>query len=72
MSDTITSTHFRYTVPEKFRYIIKPHKAIGDAARMLLVSQEFRHHPREFEDGVREHVRHYEARKTPPQDEETT
>jgi hypothetical protein len=70
-SDIISSTHFTYSIPERFRYIIKPHKAIGDAARMLLVSQEFRHYPREFEDGVREHVLHYEARKIPPQDEET-
>jgi hypothetical protein len=70
-SGSISSAHFTYPIPEKFRYIIKPHKAIGDAARMLLVSQEFRHHPREFEDGVREHVRYYETRKIPPQDEET-
>jgi len=70
-SDIISSTHFTYPIPEKFRYIIKPHKAIGDAARMLLVSQEFRHHPREFEDGVRNHVRKYEARKIPLLEEET-
>jgi len=70
-ADTITSTHFRYAIPEKYRYIIKPHKAIGDAARMLLVSQEFRLHGRGFEEGVREHLRHYEARKTPLQDFET-
>jgi hypothetical protein len=69
---TISSTHFTYPIPEKFRYILKPHKAIGDAARMLLVSQEFRHHPAEFEAGVREHVRHYDARKIPPQDEATS
>ena len=71
-SGIISSAHFTYPIPEKFRYIIKPHKAIGDANRMLLVSQEFRHHPGEFEAGVREHVRHYELRKIPPQDEETT
>jgi hypothetical protein len=70
-ADSITSIHYRYAIPEKFRYIIKPHKAIGDTARMLLVSQEFKNHPREFEDGVREHLRNYEARKTPPQNEET-
>jgi hypothetical protein len=68
----ITSTHFRYPVPEKFRYIIKPHKAIGDTARMLLVSQEFRNYPQEFEQGVREHLRTYDARKIPPEKEETT
>ncbi|NMB77473.1 MAG: hypothetical protein GYA23_00055 [Methanomicrobiales archaeon] len=70
-SDAITSSHFRYPIPEKFRYIIKPHKAIGDAARMLLVSQEFRQHPEVFEREVREHLRHYEARKTPPEPAES-
>jgi len=69
--DAIASTHFRYPIPEKFRYIIKPHKAIGDAARMLLVSREFHLHPREFEEGVREHLRHYEARKALIRDQET-
>ena len=68
--DTIVSTHFRYTIPEKFRYIIKPHKAIGDAARMLLVSQEFHTHPEMFEREVREHLKNYEARKNPPADTE--
>jgi hypothetical protein len=68
----ISSAHFTYHIPEKFRYIIKPHKAIGDASRMLLVSQEFRHHPEEFEAGVREHVRHYDQRKIPPQEGDTT
>jgi hypothetical protein len=71
-SGRMASAHFTYPIPEKFQYIIKPHKAIGDASRMLLISQEFRHYPGEFETGVRNHVRHYEARKIPPQDEETT
>lgn len=71
-ADVITSMHYRYTIPEKFRYIIRPHKAIGDTARMLLISQEFNNHPREFGEGVREHLRNYEARKTPPQNGETT
>jgi len=70
-ADAISSLHYRYVVPEKYRYIIKPHKAIGDTARMLLVSREFKDHPREFEERVREHLRHYEARKAPPQSEET-
>lgn len=70
-ADSIHSTHFQYSIPEKFRYIIKPHKAIGDAARMLLVSQEFLFQPEYFENGVREHLRHYEAQRAPPPDEET-
>ena len=62
---TLSSAHFSYKIPDRFRYIIKPHKAIGDAARMLLVAQEFHHHPREFEAGVKEHIRNYDAQKTP-------
>lgn len=65
---SISSAHFQYAIPDRYRYIIKPHKAIGDAARMLLVAQEFRQYPGEFERGVREHMQHYEARKTPPPD----
>lgn len=63
----ISSAHFSYTVPEKYRYIIKPHKALGDAARMLLVSQEFAAHRQDLEDRVREHVNTYEARKIAPE-----
>ena len=65
---TISSAHLSYTIPQRFRYIIKPHKAIGDAARMLLVSQEFRYHPEDFEMAVREHLRNYDARKIPAQE----
>jgi hypothetical protein len=65
---TISSTHLTYRIPERYRYIIKPHKAIGDAARMLLVSQEFLYHTEAFEAGIRAHVRDYDARKIPAQD----
>ena len=67
--DTIASTHFTYRIPGKFRYIIRPHKAIGDAARMLLVCREFRGYPDDFGDRIREHVRHYDSRKTPPKED---
>lgn len=69
--DSITSSHFRYIIPEKFRYLIKPHKAIGDATRMLLVSRELHDHPHDFETGIKEHLRHYEAGKTTPHTGET-
>lgn len=68
---TLSSTHFSYKIPDRFRYIIKPHKAIGDAARMLLVAQEFCHYPREFEAGVTDHMREYEAQKNPGEDRQT-
>lgn len=62
---TISSAHITYAIPQRFRYIIKPHKAIGDAARMLLVSMEFLRYPGEFETGIRDHIRSYDARKNP-------
>ncbi|PKG33490.1 hypothetical protein [Methanoregula sp.] len=68
---TLSSQHFSYRIPEKFRYIIKPHKAIGDAARMLLVAQEFRHHPDAFEAGVNNHIQDYEAQKNHGDDLQT-
>ncbi len=68
---TLSSRHFSYRIPEKFRYIIKPHKAVGDAARMLLVAQEFRHFPDDFEAGVKDHLREYEAQKNHGDDPQT-
>jgi hypothetical protein len=60
---SIGSAHFLYTVPEKFRYLIKPHKAIGDAARMFLVDQEFHQYPEKFREGLTGHINEYERRK---------
>lgn len=33
----------RYPVPEKYRYLVKPHRAIGDACRIFTIYQEFQH-----------------------------
>ena len=60
---TITSAHFSYTLPEKFRYLIKPHKAIGDAARMFLVDLEFHQYPEKFKEQLMVHIDEYERRK---------
>lgn len=60
---TISSTHFSYTLPEKFRYLIKPHKAIGDAARMFLVDLEFQRYPEKFKETLTGHLEEYERRK---------
>jgi hypothetical protein len=60
---TITSAHFSYTLPEKFRYLIKPHKAIGDAARMFLVDLEFHQYPEKFKEQLTGHIDEYERRK---------
>lgn len=37
----IWSSNLRYSVPEKFRYLIKPHKSLGDAVRIMLLYQEY-------------------------------
>lgn len=59
----VSSTHFSYTLPEKFRYLIKPHKAIGDAARVFLVDLEFHRYPEEFGEQLTGHIKEYERRK---------
>jgi hypothetical protein len=60
---TISSAHFSYTLPEKFRYLIKPHRAIGDAARMFLVDLEFHRCPEKFGKQLTGHLEEYERRK---------
>jgi hypothetical protein len=59
-SSSVRSAHFLYRIPGKFRYLIRPHKAIGDAARMFLVDQEFHHFTRETTQGVKDHRAQYE------------
>lgn len=61
---TISSAHFSYSLPEKFRYLIKPHKAIGDAARMFLGDLEFHRYPEQFGEQLTGHLEEYERRKT--------
>ncbi|MGB9176379.1 MAG: hypothetical protein WCB46_06545 [Methanoregula sp.] len=60
---TVSSDHFTYCLPEKFRYLIKPHKAVGDAARMFLVDLEFHQYPEEFGQHLAGHLKEYERRK---------
>jgi hypothetical protein len=60
---TISSVHFSYTLPEKFRYLIKPHKAIGDAARIFLVDLEFHQYKERFGEHLTGHIEEYERRK---------
>ena len=35
------SKNFRYSLPERYRYLIKPHRAIGDACRIFVIYEEF-------------------------------
>jgi hypothetical protein len=59
----VSSAHFSYVLPEKYCYQIKPHRAIGDAARMFLVDLEFHHYPEKFGDVLTGHINEYERRK---------
>ena len=45
----IKSLNFKYKIPAKYKYIIKPHKAIGDAARIFLVYKELSRNSEEFQ-----------------------
>lgn len=58
-----SSAHFSYSLPEKYYYLIKPHKAIGDAARMFLVDLEFHQYPEKFGERLTGHIEEYERRK---------
>jgi hypothetical protein len=60
---TVRSAHFIYRVPERFRYLIKPHKAIGDAARIFLVDREFHQYSENFRERLVGHLEEYERRK---------
>jgi predicted nucleotidyltransferase len=35
------SKNFRYPLPEHYKYLIKPHRAIGDACRIFVIYEEF-------------------------------
>jgi hypothetical protein len=59
----VSSEHFSYSLPEKFRYLIKPHKAIGDACRIFLGDLEFHLYPEIFGEQLTGHLEEYERRK---------
>ncbi|MEI7856624.1 MAG: hypothetical protein WCH85_03870 [Methanomicrobiales archaeon] len=59
-STTIRSAHLSYSIPSQYQYVIKPHKAIGDAARMFLVDREFGQFPKETRAGIEDHILQYE------------
>jgi hypothetical protein len=60
---SITSKNISYRIPERFRYVIKPHKAIGDAARMFLLDKELSISGDEFRENLLGHMAEYERRK---------
>ena len=59
-STTIKSAHLSYMIPPQYQYVIKPHKAIGDSARMFLVDMEFGKYQKETCAGIKDHILQYE------------
>ena len=55
-NSTISSRHFRYGVPSGFRDWLEPHTAVGDAARMFLLSQELEFYPDELRERVNQYL----------------
>jgi hypothetical protein len=66
-STTIRSAHLSYTIPKQYEYVIKPHKAIGDAARMFLVDREFGLYHKETRAGIIDHILQYEKSRVAAQ-----
>jgi hypothetical protein len=52
----MSSLHFRYFVPELYRDLMNPHDSLGDAARIFLASQEFKHNRDELEIKIKEYL----------------
>jgi hypothetical protein len=69
---SISSKNIAYPIPERFRYVIKPHKAIGDAARMFLLDREFATSGDAFRQDVEGHMAEYERRRLAAQEEKQT
>jgi hypothetical protein len=60
----IASTHFSYRVPGNLRYVIKPHRALGDAARIFLLSRELAEKSDIFQTRADAYLRQYAAIRT--------
>jgi|GEM_PF-319911 len=61
--DAISSRHFRYPVPPAYRDWLDAHTAVGDAARMFLLSQELHFHPGELRAGIEQYLAKCEEMK---------
>ncbi len=56
----IASMHFSYRVPRRLRHFIKPHRALGDAARIFLLSRELAEAGSAFESRAHAFLEQYE------------
>lgn len=66
-----SSRHFRFPVPEAFRHRMKPHDAIGDAARIFLAAREFECYQDELGGKIGEYLKLCESREKRGTTEET-
>lgn len=60
----ISSQHFRYRVPRRLRHLIKPHRALGDAARIFLLSRELSEEGRVFASQAHAYLEQYDLLRT--------
>ncbi|MDN7024594.1 hypothetical protein FGU65_06785 [Methanoculleus sp. FWC-SCC1] len=61
----IASTHFHYPVPAPYRDCLQPHRGMGDAARIFLLSREFSERREAFSERVRHLVAACETLRDP-------
>lgn len=57
--------NLRYPLPERYKYLIKPHKAIGDACRIFVLYHEFHSMKLEFMLSCSEYLEAHEKIKRP-------
>jgi hypothetical protein len=53
----ISSRHHDYFIPERFQHLLKPHKAVGDVARIFLASKEFTNHRMDMVRSIKDHIK---------------
>lgn len=52
----IRSLNFKYKTSSKYKYQIKPHKALGDSVRIFLAYKEFNHDKDKFKKTIGKHL----------------
>jgi hypothetical protein len=57
-AEGIASDHFAYPVPQEYRTLLDPHRGMGDAARIFMLSREFAENRSEFLERIRAVVAH--------------
>ena len=52
----VRSLNFKYKTSSKYKYQIKPHKALGDSVRIFLAYKEFNHDRNKFKKTIGKHL----------------